>query len=128
MPQPPALADVLSRHPQIRLAIVFGSIARGSARRDSDLDLAVLASHPLSAEEKIQLIADLAAHTGRPVDLVDLRTVGEPLLGEILKQGQRLIGSDADYAELLRRHIFDSEDFMPYVRRILAERRRAWIG
>ena len=60
--------------------------------------------------------------------MVDLRTAGEPLLGQILQYGQRLIGNDADHAELIRRHIFDSEDFLPYVNRILRERRQAWIG
>lgn len=70
-----SLVSTLSRHPEIRLAIVFGSIARGTARADSDIDLAVLASRPLLAEDKMRLIADIAAATGRPVDLVDLRTV-----------------------------------------------------
>ena len=29
--------------------------------------------------------------------------------------------------EILR-HLFDAADFLPYVERLLAERRRAWIG
>ncbi|MBI5937655.1 MAG: nucleotidyltransferase domain-containing protein [Betaproteobacteria bacterium] len=119
---------VLSRHPEVRVAILFGSLADGRAGRDSDLDLAVEAECPLNADEKTALIAELAEMTGRPVDLVDLRGVGEPLLGEILKNGRRLVGSDERFAKLVSRHLVEEADFLPYYRRILAERRRAWIG
>lgn len=71
-------------------AIVFGSVARGSASAESDLDLAVVAEHELSAGQRSHLIEQLAEVTGRPVDLVDLRRVGEPLLGEILRDGMRV--------------------------------------
>lgn len=120
--------QVLTLHGSIRLAILFGSLAKGSATPESDLDLAVLMEVPLSAETKMTLIGDLSQAVGRPVDLIDLRVTGEPILGQILKYGVRLLGSDTDYAELIKRHLFDEADFMPYRRRILAERRRAWIG
>lgn len=120
--------DVLQRQPGIRQAVIFGSMASGRARADSDLDIAVDAGRPLDAPAKARLIEALAAATGRAVDLIDLRTAGEPLLGQILKHGRRVVGSDADWAELLRRHLFDAEDFLPYVDRMLRERRQAWIG
>ena len=119
---------VLSMHPEIRLAVLFGSTATGEERAESDLDLAVEAGMPLSVEARIALIGELAEATGRPVDLIDLRTVGEPLLGQIVVHGKRLMGDDVAYAELIRRHLFDEADFMPYYRRVLAERRQAWIA
>lgn len=119
---------VLERHPGIRLAILFGSFATGTVRPDSDLDVAVDVGRPLTAEEKIKFIGDLAQEIGRPVDLIDLNSVGEPLLGQIVVRGRRLMGSDTRYAELIRRHLFDQADFMPYRSRILAERRQRWIG
>lgn len=123
-----AVLAVLARHPDIRLAVLFGSAAKGALRRESDIDVAVLAAGGLGTALKAELIGELAIATGRPVDLIDLRAAGEPLLGQILRHGRRLFGSDDDYAELLRRHLFDAEDFLPYVERMLAERRRAWIG
>jgi predicted nucleotidyltransferase len=119
---------VLKKHPQILLAVLFGSLARNAAGVDSDIDLAVSADRPLSAHEKMQLIMDLAETIGRPVDLVDLFTVGEPLLGQIIAGGRRILGDDERYALLLSRHLFDQADFMPYRKRILQERRQAWIG
>ena len=123
-----AILGVLNTQPEIRLAILFGSLAAGRERADSDLDLAVDAGHRLTAGEKLALMAELAEQTGRPVDLVDLHAVGEPLLGQILRYGNRLLGSETCYADLIRKHLFDQADYLPYRNRILAERRRAWIG
>lgn len=48
---------------------VFGSVARGAARPDSDLDLAV---RGLNWLVMLRLIAELPAAVGRSVDLVSL--------------------------------------------------------
>ncbi len=120
--------EVLRTGPEIELAILFGSMATGKETAESDLDLAVDAGRPPTAEEKRALISELAIRIRRPVDLIDLQTVGEPLLGQILKRGVRILGSNTRYAGLIRKHLFDNADFMPYRRRILRERRRAWIG
>jgi uncharacterized protein len=118
----------VSACPSIQLALLFGSLASGKARKDSDLDLAVDAGQRLTADEKMALISELAERTGRPIDLVDIRAIGEPLLGQVVRYGKRILGTDARYAELIVRHLFDQADFLPYRDRILAERRRAWIG
>lgn len=123
-----SLINVLSQFPTLELALVFGSVASGQARSDSDLDIAVAAEHLLSVSEKMTMISALADNTGRPVDLVDLSTVSEPLLGQIVRHGRRLLGNDSAYGQLLSRHLFEQADFMPYRDRILAERRLAWIG
>ena len=130
---PPAQVDVqlreVFRHfPKIALAVLFGSVASGHPRADSDLDIAVIADRPLNVEDKISFIGALADQIGRPVDLIDLSTVTEPLLGQILRHGRRIMGSDHLYGELISRHLFDQADFMPYRARLLAERRMEWIG
>jgi len=122
------LIDVLARQPGLELAILFGSQASGSSRRDSDIDLAVSLGRPMSASERLDLLEELAGATGLAVDLVDLKRAGEPLLGQIFNGGKRLIGSADAYARLLSRHLIDQADFLPYRQRILAERRKAWIG
>ncbi len=122
------IRSVLNRHPGIHQAVLFGSVAEGRARPDSDLDLAVSAEGPLEAAEKQQLIAELAETVGRPIDLIDLATAGEPLLGQVLAHGKRVIGDDEAYANLLLRHLYAEADFVPYRDRILRERRGKWIG
>jgi len=122
------IQTILAQHPEIRLAILFGSLATGQGHRDSDVDLAIDAGRPLEINAKMSLMEELAECTGRPIDLIDLQIIGEPLLGQILKHGKRLLGADGLYAELIKRHVFDEADFMPYYRRILKERRSAWIA
>jgi predicted nucleotidyltransferase len=121
------LQDVLARFPTLVLALVFGSAAQGQQGADSDLDIAVAAKQPLTAVQKIEIISALAIQTGRPIDLVDLKAVAEPLLGQIVRHGRRLFGSDSAYGQLISRHLFEQSDFMPYHTRVLAERRAAWI-
>jgi len=123
-----AILGAIIMQPSIRLVILFGSLAVGKGHAESDLDLAVDAGRRLTAGEKMALISELAGRTGRPVDLVDIRAIGEPLLGQILRHGKRILGSDTHYANLIRRHLFDQADYLPYRNRILAERRQLWIG
>jgi uncharacterized protein len=122
------LREVLARFPGVSLAVLFGSVAMGRQRVDSDLDIAVATDHQLCAAEKIAMMEALAEATGRPIDLIDLATVAEPLLGQIVRHGRRLLGSDTMYGNLISRHLFEQADFMPIRGRVLAERRMAWIG
>ena len=120
--------DALARCSNVSLAIIFGSLAAGRPRADSALDIAVGADKPISMPERIAIIQTLAEVTGRPIDLIDLAAVTEPLLGQILKHGRRVLGSDTSYGKLISRHLIDQADFMPLIDRMLAERRMAWIG
>lgn len=66
--------------------------------------------------------------SGRPIDLVDLDVVGEPLLGVILAKGLRLVGEADVVAGLLTPHLRERADFQPCRRRILDARRARWTG
>jgi uncharacterized protein len=123
------IEQVLACHPSIVIAILFGSLATGRSRNDSDLDLAVASTNALSSQTRLQLIEDLAIRLGRPVDLIDLAQTHGPLLQQILTKGRLIVCTDrTHYAELLLRIVYEEADVMPYYRRILAERRQAWIG
>ena len=122
------LKKVFAHFPEIALVVLFGSVASGRQRAGSDLDIAVAAKHALTAHEKTALVGALADHTGRTIDLIDLSVVSEPLLGQIVRHGRRVLGGDTLYGKLISRHLFEQADFMPYRARLLAERRMAWIG
>lgn len=96
--EPPQTSDldqkikhVMARHPSVGLAILFGSMAKDRARNDSDLDIAVASSSPLTAQTHIAIIEDLALAVGRPVDLIDLDRTHNPLLQQILTKGRRVL-------------------------------------
>ena len=120
------IRKLMAGQDDIRLSIVFGSVAGGTQTPESDLDIAVLADGPLTTGRKKTLIQSLAQLSGRPVDLIDLSTAGEPLLGRILQQGRRLTGTDSRWTSLVTRHLLDAADFLPYRNRMLMERRKAW--
>lgn len=123
------LSQLLASEPDVTFATLFGSVAEGRQRVDSDVDVAVLADRPLARERKQQLIEKLAIESGRPVDLVDLRTAGTILLRSALLRGKKLFCRDnAAYAALLSRVLLDSADFLPYRKRLLSHRRAAWTG
>jgi uncharacterized protein len=121
-----ALTKLFESHSTISVALLFGSCATGTQTFDSDIDVAVLAENPISSDYKIMLVEELAAATGRAIDLIDLRAAGQPLLGQILKNAIRLKGSDSDMASLYIRNVIEVADFMPYVIRTLKERQQAW--
>jgi predicted nucleotidyltransferase len=123
------ITQIVARHTSVAIAILFGSTATGHARPDSDLDLAISTVTPHTSEARIALIEDLALTFGRPVDLIDLDQVHSPLLHRILTQGRMILCNDRTrYAELLLRMVYEEADVMPYYRRILSDRRHAWIG
>jgi predicted nucleotidyltransferase len=129
MPLEHQIKTALAEDANIKLAFLFGSVSRGQARPSSDLDIAVAGNRPLCADEKMSLITRLAGLSGRSVDLIDLQSVGGPIFSEALLKGKLIYCLDRSlYAELIKRMLFEEADFMPYRRRILAERRRAWIG
>lgn len=123
------LADALAKRPDIKLGILFGSLAQGQARLESDLDLAVAAERPLDAEAKMTLIAMLAQVAGRAVDLIDLQAVGGLVLVQALTSGKVIYCTDHRlYAELIKKMLFHQADMMPYYQRMLRERRQQWLA
>ena len=123
------IATLFAREPGIRLALIFGSLAKGRARSDSDVDVAVAADRPLDIGTKMRLNEQWAVVAGRPIDLVELQVAEGLILNQILVEGRLLFCRDnALYARLMLRMIFDQEDTMRYHRRILAVRRNAWIS
>jgi predicted nucleotidyltransferase len=70
---------------------IYGSFADGSARADSDIDVAILAERPLeSGWEDLDRRGDLTLRLGRDVDLVDLRKVPPLLRFEVFSSGVRI--------------------------------------
>jgi len=121
------LERVLEQDSEIRLAVLFGSYAKKTARPESDIDLAIKLDTPLTENKKMQLVQLMAQIFGRAVDLVDLRNVGVPLLGQIIKYGKLIKGTKQDITEQALRNVYANEDFLPYVKRALQVRRERWI-
>ncbi len=122
------IASALADQGDLRFALVFGSLVAGRETAQSDVDVAVMAEHPLDASRRRELMELLASATGRPVDLVDLSTAGVPISLSAL-QGKLILCRDRRaYVEWMSRVIVDNADFMPLRRRMLKQRRDAWLA
>ncbi len=78
-----ALRQRLAMHPEVELALLFGSTARGTALPSSDVDVAVLAP----PETLPALQAALVLAVGREVDVLHLERATIPVLERIVKEG-----------------------------------------
>lgn len=115
------LSNVLAGFPNP----VFASVAQGRKSADSDLDIAVAAHQAQTVVEKMDL---LPAQTHRPIDLVDLKVLTEPLLDQLVLNGHCLFSSDKTYGELISHQLFQQADINSYRNSALAERQEAWIA
>lgn len=99
-----ALQAALRTEHNVRLAVLFGSAARGSDDPSSDLDLLVHLCDP-SLERVLDLSLKLTEITGRRADVVRMADVeGEPsFLLEVVTDGRVLVDRDRLWPELLGR-------------------------
>lgn len=82
--------------PDIESLYLFGSQAQGLARHDSDLDLAVLGSAPLTGLQRFQAQRELSVQLDQDVDLVDLHAANSVLRLEVIRHGRLLFDRDAN--------------------------------
>ena len=113
--------------PSLRLAMLFGSVAEGRERAESDVDIGLLDDGPLDMDAILEIAGGVGDVTGRMVDIVDLHDVPQPIAGYVLR-GKRLLGSDECFASLYTRHLIEKEDFGRLRERMMAERVEAWTG
>ena len=109
-------------------AILFGSYAKGTERAGSDIDVAIQLAKPMTPEQKLAYMERMQRCTGGIIDLVDLCKAGQPVLSQIMKYGKRLKGNSVQYAELAIKNVNTSQDFLPFVRRIMRERRERLLN
>ncbi len=75
----------------VKKAALFGSVVRGEARSDSDIDILVeIERDDISLLDFVGLKLDLEEALGKKVDLVEYKTI-KPLLRERILSEQKVI-------------------------------------
>lgn len=104
--------------PELRLAVLFGSTARGEAGPHSDVDLGVLLE-PYSPALRFQVEAELGRAAGRPVHVVLLDDAPPLLRFEIARDGLLLFQHDEDlWSAFKAKAMIDWWDWAPTARMI----------
>jgi predicted nucleotidyltransferase len=126
-----ALKEILAGYPEIRLGILYGSVATGTARPDSDVDVAVAKHHrhPLDDETLIDISLSCSRSLGREVHVRDLSRAQGVFLKEVLTKGTVVYQTDTvTRAELIIRMLDFVEDMLPTVRMIRRKNRERFLA
>lgn len=96
-----ALRAALRTEQNVRFALLFGSVARGTAALDSDVDVLVALRDP-GLERLVELSAKLTAAAGRRVDVVRLEDAeDEPsFLADVIAEGRVLVDREGLWPRL----------------------------
>jgi predicted nucleotidyltransferase len=111
------IAPILARYPAIEAGYLFGSHARGEARHDSDLDLALVGDPSKLQDLKLDVLTDLTAAGFDRIDLVCLDDTDIILSFEAVSPNCPIYLRDgfdhgSDFSRTLREYF----DFEPYLR------------
>jgi predicted nucleotidyltransferase len=124
-----AVRDIVMQDPRVSYALLFGSVARGTARSASDVDVAIGVTEPLDVHELGSLVSRLESATGREVDLILLDEAPMALAYRVFRDGVVLFERDHQaFAARKARAILEYLDFKPLedicVRGVLAAAQR----
>lgn len=96
------LRQALRTEPNVRLAVLFGSQARGTGREGSDIDLMVAVKDGTS--KRIGQLADrLSKSVHREIQIVDIDSAEKSplLMADILEEGRVLVDRESRWPRLL---------------------------
>ncbi|HEV7784094.1 MAG TPA: nucleotidyltransferase domain-containing protein [Thermoanaerobaculia bacterium] len=114
------LRSRISSLPAVRLAVLFGSTARGEARPRSDVDLGVLLDPDTPASRR-EVEAELGRAAEREVDVIFLADAPPLLRFEISRDGVLLFEKDDGlWTDVMVRAMVDWWDWAPYSRMFTA--------
>ena len=115
-----ALRAALAAQPAAKLAVVFGSAARGRSGPVSDLDLA-LRLVPDTVESRREVVDAARRAVRREIDTVDLDTAPPLLRFQIAREGVVLVEREPrSWARFKARAMTDWWDWAPTARKIHA--------
>ena len=116
-----ALSGALAQEPRVRLALLFGSRARGAARPGSDADVAVAGVDV----DVLHLANVLTSAAGCEVDVIRLERASIPMLTQLVRDAITIYEAEPGAAASWRvRALLELETDGPWY----AKMRDAWLA
>ena len=109
------IKDYFNKRKEVAAVYLYGSQARGDAKKSSDIDLAVLVTNRRKYRgfgiPQVVFAQDLSKITGRKVEVNDLDTVSVDFAHRVLTEGRLIISNNEkariDFEEKVLRTYFD---------------------
>ena len=110
------IKDYFNKRKEVAAVYLYGSQARGDAKKDSDIDLAVL---PIKEQNSLSFLVfgpELSKITGKEVEVQDLKSCRVDFAYRVLSEGKLLVSSNEKariaFEEQVFRKYFDLKPFL----------------
>lgn len=127
------IQQYFSQQPAVKLAYLYGSQARGEARKNSDIDLAVLFDEQdknlNTFKSQGQFLMDLSSLLDKKVDVQNLNAVDMQFAYRVISEGKLIYNKNddnarVDYEFYVTRQYFDLKPLYDEYFSLLEERAR----
>ena len=99
------IKGVLECLPSVEGIYIYGSMARGEGRPDSDVDIAVVQLEPVKPDQALILRSNLGVLLGRDIDILDLRRASTEIAYQVVGDGACVWGADNENVALYENSI-----------------------
>lgn len=122
------LIDYFSQKPEIDTVILFGSFAKETYNKNSDIDIAIHSTRKLNYKDLSSLQTDIALLCKREVDLADLEKAEGVFLYQIMTTGKRIKFSYTVFTRYLIKALCFKEDFLPTIEYSRKQKIRSFVN
>lgn len=109
------IAETLEQDPDVSMAFLFGSYAKGNARSNSDLDIAVYLKEPYTMETIQKIWGYIESLSQKDVDLIILNTAPASLCWSAIRGIKLYIKDQRQYLEYMLDCSNEAEDFHEFI-------------
>lgn len=116
---------------RLKFALLYGSQARGQEGLESDIDVAVLGTLPLSPDKYLNIYSELMAVFGGRLDLKSLHRANILFRYQVMKNAMLLFGDRTEFNEYKAyaiRAYFDANDLLTLQEKIVRKRHESLMA
>ncbi len=122
------LTNYFSQKEDIDTVLLFGSFAKKTYNKHSDIDIAIHSALPLDYEKLSKIQTELSFLTHREIDLADLSKAEGIFLYQIMTTGIKIKISPSVFVRYLTKALCFKEDFLPTIEYARQEKIRRFVN